>query len=1035
MSQYPYKKQKQKANNEYSKMEATKEEKTLLIEVGLEEVGAGDQKRLVNSLVRLVTQDKNFKEGDKTKLREISTPRRIGLLWENVIFESKSEIKISKGPFFKQVDSAKEEIIAKPMRGFLSKNASLDEQGIKSYFIGDTVTEEGVRWLNELVQLDEKTNLAEEADFQSKQKGFFLQKKGEKLFLAHFHRTSQDDVGDVIGNALNQWFTGNQTNAMLWGENKGPFIRPLRHLTLMWGKETIPYNKWNVIAENRSFSHRFFHPASQLPPDTKADTAKSMSEDLKSLTDLANESSKILGGIKIELDDPSEYFERLEKHGVIANYEQRKKKIKDGFRSCFIEKYSQEAWEKNKQKININYDELAMCCENPVLVEIDFDIDDTLPIFFFYEILNGYRSIIASSVEGLEPAIFLLAVSDMPSIVGEDTKNNQMLSVRKGFAQVVRARVEDGVFFAKKDLDFDVGDLLENLRNENGELSKKFFYGDEITVQSKIGLMKVMATVFFDADAIGYMDILINFYHIGLFTDSVQEFPSLQRKWSAYMSAKLITDSGEEMEKIISNKSMQNKSSYYGLNEKIKESFEGNDAVSSFLMAAFDKDNWIGFLDDLSQLFLLKLETDIRSTSSQDEYGLRNKCKKVIQFLVENQIGLNVKDLIYHVYQDKHCGDFPYFYPYIDLVDKSMKMGDNNYVYTKVTVERPIVELLELFKGFRGYAKPLIRDGVISDFIPKRNYFLRNHSSGNSSRSRDEENWDEDNPHFFYNHLDSPYIASELEKQWNSYIQTHEKRAYLNSLQRCRKIVKKMEKGHEKNWQSREKFYERKLTKDNADEMAKQLFEDTIEGAPIETKQKAKEVLNENKANFLNENNIEEEERKLILLHLEVSDDIAEEKKKFEGCMVKNGEPLFAYRNVDGEIQILYPYGQLDASARKHPQHYKSRLEIGWAETCRMVMKQRRIEKRANGPEKDDSPTIATADSDSKGSAKNINFFEINHRYLDALEKFFEKVYVEDERPIVRERRLNLLAGIEKNMGIGFEIRQMKSEIDKGEGT
>ena len=227
-------------------MEATKEEKNLLIEVGLEEVGAGDQKRLVNSLVRLVTQDKNFKEGDKTKLREISTPRRIGLLWENVIFESKSEIKISKGPFFKQVDSTKKEIIAKPMRGFLSKNDPHNEQRISRYFIGDTVTEEGVQWLNGLAQLDEKTNLAEEADFQSKQKGFFLQKKEEKLFLAHFHRTSQDDVGDVIGNALNQWFTGNQTNAMLWGENKGPFIRPLRHLTLMWGKEAIPYNKWNV---------------------------------------------------------------------------------------------------------------------------------------------------------------------------------------------------------------------------------------------------------------------------------------------------------------------------------------------------------------------------------------------------------------------------------------------------------------------------------------------------------------------------------------------------------------------------------------------------------------------------------------------------------------------------------------------------------------------------------------------------------------------------------------------------------------------
>ena len=150
------------------------------------------------------------------------------------------------------------------------------------------------------------------------------------------------------------------------------------------------------LPKTEAFRIGFFILQASCPQTQKRTPQNQMSEDLKSLTDLANESSKILGGIKIELDDPSEYFERLEKHGVIANYEQRKKKIKDGFRSCFIEKYSQEAWEKNKQKININYDELAMCCENPVLVEIDFDIDDTLPIFFYYEILNGYRSIIAS---------------------------------------------------------------------------------------------------------------------------------------------------------------------------------------------------------------------------------------------------------------------------------------------------------------------------------------------------------------------------------------------------------------------------------------------------------------------------------------------------------------------------------------------------------------------------------------------------------------------------------------------------------------
>ena len=491
-------------------------------------------------------------------------------------------------------------------------------------------------------------------------------------------------------------------------------------------------------------------------------------------------------------------------------------------------------------------------------------------------------------------------------------------------------------------------------------------------------------------------------------------------------------------------KNFYNKESYKKLGEKIEDALKekggkGDGSVYSFLISAFDKDNWVGFLDDLSQLFLLKLETDVRSTSSQDDYGLRNKCKKVIEFLINNQLGLNVKDLIYYLQRNSDSWDGIRW-------DNLVEATDRTHVYTEKTAighkDTQIKKLLELFRGFRGHAKTLIRDGVISDFIPKRDYSLSNHSSGNTYDSREEENWDEDNPDFFYNHLDSPYIASELEKQWNSYIQTHEKKAYLNSLQRCRKIVKKMEKGYEEKWESRKKLYARKLAKANTDEMAEQLFRGTINSDTIKTKREAEEILNESNANFLNENSIEEEERKLILLHLEVSDTIAEAKKNFSGHMVKNGNPLLADRYghsefEDSENWLIYPYEIIDGRAfRDYPQHYKSRLEIGWEETCRMIFEQqRRIEKRANGSEKDGSPTIATADSDSKGSAKNINFFEINHRYLDALEKFFEKVYVEDERPMVRERRLNLLAGIEKNMGIGFEIRQMKSEIHKGEGT
>ena len=142
--------------------------------------------------------------------------------------------------------------------------------------------------------------------------------------------------------------------AMVWGDNIGPFIRPVQWVCALVDNRIIEFELFGVQSSNKSYGHRF-------------------------LTDSSQDMSS---GEVLELNQPLDYLDILRAAKVIVSVDERKTKIKDQLLRLMNESDIESAL----------LNEVTHLVEWPTVLEVSFpDTFLALPTEVLTECLRKHR--------------------------------------------------------------------------------------------------------------------------------------------------------------------------------------------------------------------------------------------------------------------------------------------------------------------------------------------------------------------------------------------------------------------------------------------------------------------------------------------------------------------------------------------------------------------------------------------------------------------------------------------------------------------
>lgn len=191
--------------------------------------------------------------------------------------------------------------------------------------------------------------------------------------------------------------------AMKWGDNNGPFIRPIQWICAVLDSRPLNFSVFGVTASNHSYGHRHLSGHSTM-------------------------------GEKILITDPPSYQQQLQAHGVIVSIEARKQMISDAICGMTDAKIDDALLE-----------EVTHMTEYPTVCEVPFDPHFLeLPQEVLIECLKKHQKAFALK-KGRDVLPSCAVVAD--SVTG---KNKQ--TIIEGNQRVLTARLTDMKFFWEEDL-------------------------------------------------------------------------------------------------------------------------------------------------------------------------------------------------------------------------------------------------------------------------------------------------------------------------------------------------------------------------------------------------------------------------------------------------------------------------------------------------------------------------------------------------------------------------------------------------------
>lgn len=390
--------------------------------------------------------------------------------------------------------------------------------------------------------------------------------KGEVLYFKK--EVEGKESKELLNEMVNAFIKSlNFGKSMRWASRQDSFIRPIRSLSIMLDKEIIKAELFGVQSSNKVYGHRMV----SYEPFT--------------------------------FDFASEYFCKLEKHGVVLNPKDRREIILNQMR---------EIESKHNLKIDIDEEllnEVVAITEYPTALLGTFD----------EEFLELPEEVIVTSMKEHQRyfAVYNKEKLSNNFIVVSNSKTEDFSEIIAGNEKVLRPRLADGMFFYKNDIN-------NGLQNEG--LKNLVFVEGLGSMYEKCERELTIAQYLAKQYGITQTEIIekaVMLSKADLMSEMVYEFTELQGLMGYYY-AKL---AGED--ELV----------YTALKEQYLPDGEDSDLPSTKFSAVIALSYK---LDNLMGLFSVgKIPT-----GSKDPFGLRRAAAGIVKIAIEHKIELNFSSII-----------------------------------------------------------------------------------------------------------------------------------------------------------------------------------------------------------------------------------------------------------------------------------------------------------------------------------------------------------------------------------------------------
>lgn len=355
---------------------------------------------------------------------------------------------------------------------------------------------------------------------------------------------------------------------MRWSTHDEKFSRPIRWIVSMYNNEELPVQILDIKSSRFSRGHR-----SYTEP--------------------------------VEIKNIDDYKDELRKAYVIVDQKERQEKI--------VELAKQES-EKIGATTRISADlleEVTYICEWPVAVVCNFDEEFlTIPDEVTITVMESHQRYFALFKDGKLTNKFIT----IANYIGDDFSN-----IRAGNLRVIKARLDDAVFFVKNDTKKPLEDYVENLKGMTFQKGMGSVYDK---TQRIIKLSKQIA----ESLNIENLETIIRTAYLckaDLATNLVFEFTELQ----GYIGSDYAKLNGEAE----------------GVVEGIKEHYFPLNADSE--LAKSKEGQIVGIADKLDTICAV-FASGKKPTGSSDPLGVRRAALGIIKTIIENNLNINISELI-----------------------------------------------------------------------------------------------------------------------------------------------------------------------------------------------------------------------------------------------------------------------------------------------------------------------------------------------------------------------------------------------------
>ena len=420
------------------------------------------------------------------------------------------------------------------------------------------------------IAYDENGNLTKAGEGFAKKNGINpddLYVEDDYVYAKVFTK-GKDTKSILVENISNLILKLQGSHFMRWASHDEKFSRPIRWIVSVYNNEELPVQILDIKSSRFSRGHR-----SYTEP--------------------------------VEIKNIDDYKEELRKAYVIVDQNERQAKI--------IELAQTES-EKIGATTRISNDlleEVTYICEWPVAVICSFDEEFlTIPDEVTITVMESHQRYFALFKDGKLTNKFIT----IANYIGDDFSN-----IQAGNLRVIKARLDDAVFFVKNDTKKPLESYVENLKGMTFQKGMGSVYDK---TQRIIKLSKLIA----GSLSIENQDSIIRTAYLckaDLATNLVFEFTELQ----GYIGSDYAKLNGEPQ----------------GVVEGIKEHYFPLNADSE--LAKSIEGQVVGIADKIDTICAV-FASGKKPTGSSDPLGVRRAALGIIKTIVENKFNINISDLI-----------------------------------------------------------------------------------------------------------------------------------------------------------------------------------------------------------------------------------------------------------------------------------------------------------------------------------------------------------------------------------------------------